>query len=206
MSDPPAPETLLKAALVRRAMTDVTRIIRLREDKPALQNLLQKGSMGDDLWNSLLAAEKELEAEILEVAAEANAYVEGWGSVIFQTATEMMHNEKMRSLVEQIPAIRAEAGTFCDAWSSGHGPIFCSALQNASMASTRYPSLLSNLLRLPLLPLLPRHQPLHGLLHQSPPSRMVLHRPVLPQTVARSATATGQKSRHLHLHVHLRNL
>ncbi|PIL24095.1 transporter [Ganoderma sinense ZZ0214-1] len=109
MSDPPAPETLLKAALVRRAMTDVTRIIRLREDKPALQNLLQKGSIGDDLWNSLLAAEKELEAEILEVAAEANAYVEGWGSVIFQTATEMMHNEKMRTLVEQIPAIRAEA-------------------------------------------------------------------------------------------------
>ena len=110
MSDPPAPETLLKAALVRRAMTDVTRIIRLREDKPALQNLLQKGSIGDDLWNSLLAAEKELEAEILEVAAEANAYVEGWGTVIFQTATEMMHNEKMRTLVEQIPAIRAEAG------------------------------------------------------------------------------------------------
>ncbi|KAH9856990.1 Pre protein translocase subunit Sec66-domain-containing protein [Lenzites betulinus] len=109
MSDPPAPESLLKAALVRRAMTDVTRIIRLREDKPALQNLLQKGSIGDDLWNSLLAAEKEMEAEILEVAAEANAYVEGWGTVIFQTATEMMHNEKMRSLVEQIPSIRAEA-------------------------------------------------------------------------------------------------
>ncbi|KAI0665156.1 Pre protein translocase subunit Sec66-domain-containing protein [Cubamyces menziesii] len=109
MSDPPAPESLLKAALVRRAMTDVTRIIRLREDKPALQNLLQKGSIGDDLWNSLLAAEKEMEAEILEVAAEANAYVEGWGSVIFQTATEMMHNEKMRALVEQLPSIRAEA-------------------------------------------------------------------------------------------------
>ncbi|OJT03128.1 Translocation protein sec66 [Trametes pubescens] len=109
MSDPPASESLLKAALVRRAMTDVTRIIRLREDKPALQNLLQKGSIGDDLWNSLLAAEKEMEAEILEVAAEANAYVEGWGSVIFQTATEMMHNEKMRALVEQIPSIRAEA-------------------------------------------------------------------------------------------------
>ncbi|OSC99044.1 hypothetical protein PYCCODRAFT_1438656 [Trametes coccinea BRFM310] len=109
MTDPPAPETLLKAALVRRAMTDVTRIIRLREDKPALQNLLQKGSIGDDLWNSFLAAEKEMETEILEVAAEANAYVEGWGSVIFQTATEMMHNEKMRTLVEQIPSIRAEA-------------------------------------------------------------------------------------------------
>ncbi|OBZ75099.1 Translocation protein sec66 [Grifola frondosa] len=108
-SNPPVPETLLKAALVRRAMTDVTRILRLREDKPALQNLLQKGSVGDDLWNSLLAAEKELEAEILEVAAEANSFVEGWGSVIFQTATEMLHNEKMRNLYEHIPAARAEA-------------------------------------------------------------------------------------------------
>jgi len=107
-TDPPASETLLKAALVRRAMTDVTRIIRIREDKPAMQNLLQKGSIGDDLWNSLLAAEKELEAEILEVAAEANSFVEGWGTVIFQTATELMHNEKMRSILESLPAVRAE--------------------------------------------------------------------------------------------------
>lgn len=109
-TDPPAPEALLKAALVRRAMTDVTRILRMREDKPVLQNLLQKGSVGDDLWNSLLAAEKELEAEILETAAEANSFVEGWGSVIFQTATEMIHNEKLRALLEQVPAMRAEKG------------------------------------------------------------------------------------------------
>lgn len=109
-TDPPAPESLLKAALVRRAMTDVTRILRLREDKPALQNLLQKGSIGDDLWNSLQAAEKEMEAEILEVVAEANSFAEGWGSMIFQTATEMTHNEKMRALLEQSPALRAEKG------------------------------------------------------------------------------------------------
>ncbi|CCM02358.1 uncharacterized protein FIBRA_04453 [Fibroporia radiculosa] len=105
-TDPPASDALLKAALVRRAVTNVTRIIRIREDKPALQILLQKGSIGDDLWNSLLAAEKELEAEVLEVMTEANAYVEGWGQIIFQTATEMMHNEKMRQLVEQIPVMR----------------------------------------------------------------------------------------------------
>ena len=109
-TDPPAPDALLKAALLRRAMTDVTRIMRLREDKPALQNLLQKGSIGDDLWNSLLAAEQELEAEILETAAEANAYVEGWGTIIFQTATELLQNEKMRAVTESIPNIRAEKG------------------------------------------------------------------------------------------------
>lgn len=109
-TDPPAPEPLLKAALVRRAMTDVTRIIRLREDKPALQALLQKGSIGDDLWNSLLAAEKELEAEIVETAAEANTFVEGWGQLIFQTATEMLHNEKMRTQLEQLQQQRIEKG------------------------------------------------------------------------------------------------
>lgn len=43
--------------------------MRIREDKPALQNLLRKGSIGDKLWNSLLAAEPEFEAEILGMAA-----------------------------------------------------------------------------------------------------------------------------------------
>ncbi|KAG6332818.1 hypothetical protein ID866_6273 [Astraeus odoratus] len=95
-TEPPAHEALLKAALLRRAMTDVVRVVKLREDKPALQNLLQKGSIGDDLWNSLLQAEKELEAEIVEVIAEANTFVEGWGGIIFQTAGEMLANEKMR--------------------------------------------------------------------------------------------------------------
>jgi len=105
-SDPPASDALLKSALVRRAMTDVQRVLRLREDKPVLQNLLQKGSIGDDLWNSLLAAEKELEAEIMEVVAEANSFVEGWGQVIFPTANEMIANEKMRTLFESSEATK----------------------------------------------------------------------------------------------------
>jgi translocation protein SEC66 len=111
-SDPPAHEALLKAALIRRAMTNVSRVLKLREDKPALQNLLQKGSIGDDLWNSLLQAEKELEAEIKEVVAEANTFVEGWGTIIFQTAGEMIANEKMRSAYEDTAASRARKGWF----------------------------------------------------------------------------------------------
>ena len=89
-------------------MHDVQRVMSIREDKPALQNLLQKGSIGDDLWNSLLAAEKELEAEILEVVGEANSFVEGWGGMIFQTANEMIANEKMRALFEQTAQAREE--------------------------------------------------------------------------------------------------
>jgi translocation protein SEC66 len=100
----------LKAALVRRAIADVQRILRLRDDKQALQNLLQKGSVGDDLWNSLVAAERELEAEIVEVHAEANSFVEGWGQLLFQTASEMLANEKTRAVTDQIPLERARNG------------------------------------------------------------------------------------------------
>ncbi|KAG6897478.1 hypothetical protein C0992_001253 [Termitomyces sp. T32_za158] len=107
-SEPRASDALLKSALVRRAMTDVQRVMRIREDKPALQNLLQKGSIGDNLWNSLINAEKELEAEIMEVVCEANSFVEGWGQVIFQTANEMLANERVRAVFENIPATRGE--------------------------------------------------------------------------------------------------
>lgn len=100
-TDPPASDALLKSALIHRAMADVQRVLKIREDKPALQNLLQKGSIGDELWNSLLAAEKELEAEIMEVVAEANSFVAGWGQVIFQTANEMLANEKMRVVFQR---------------------------------------------------------------------------------------------------------
>lgn len=109
-TDPPASDALLKSALVRRAMADVQRVLKIREDKPALQALLQKGSIGDDLWNSLLAAEKELEAEIMEVVAEANSFVEGWGQVIFPTANEMLANEKMRTSFERTAETKLEIG------------------------------------------------------------------------------------------------
>ena len=109
-SDPPAPETLLKAALVRRAVADVHRVVRLREDKPALQNLLQKGSIGEDLWNSLIAAEKELEAEIMDVVSEANSFVDGWGSIIFATANEIIANEKTRHAFDRTAETRVEYG------------------------------------------------------------------------------------------------
>ena len=86
------------------------RVLRIREDKPALQNLLQKGSIGDELWNSLLAAEKELEIEIMEVISEANSFVDGWGQVIFPTANEMIANEKMRAVFERTAELKAELG------------------------------------------------------------------------------------------------
>ncbi|KDQ18040.1 hypothetical protein BOTBODRAFT_29355 [Botryobasidium botryosum FD-172 SS1] len=107
-SSPAVPETILKAALLRRAVADVHRIFRIRDDKPALANLLQKGSIGDDLWTRFLSAEKEIEAEIMDVVSEANTFREGWGTIIFQTASEMVQNEKTRDIFLQIPKVKAE--------------------------------------------------------------------------------------------------
>lgn len=110
-TDPPANETLLKAALLRRAVADVHRIIRIRDDKGALNNLVQKGCVGDDLWTRFLATEKELEAEILEVIAEANSFREGWGQIIFNTASEIVNNEKTRESYVQLNKAKAAAAS-----------------------------------------------------------------------------------------------
>lgn len=85
------------------------RVMQIREDKVALQNLLQKGSIGDDLWNSLLQAEKELNAENLEVAHEANSFAAGWGTYIFNSALEMVHNQQTKKIFTDIPAAKAKA-------------------------------------------------------------------------------------------------
>ncbi|PLN82718.1 Pre protein translocase subunit Sec66-domain-containing protein [Aspergillus taichungensis] len=42
----------------------------LRSQKPALAMLLQRGSVGDDLWQRFQRAEKEMEDEVKDVVAE----------------------------------------------------------------------------------------------------------------------------------------
>ncbi|EAU38685.1 conserved hypothetical protein [Aspergillus terreus NIH2624] len=98
---PPAvPESVLKAALLRRATEDIKRVMTLRSQKQALAMLLQRGSVGDDLWQRFLRAEKEMEDEVRDVVAEANAYVPNWGQTIFQSANEMMNNVIYRERME----------------------------------------------------------------------------------------------------------
>ena len=64
------PNTVLKAALLRRAAEDIRRVLVLRSQKPALALLLQRGSVGDDLWQRFLRAEKETEDEVRDVVSE----------------------------------------------------------------------------------------------------------------------------------------
>lgn len=98
---PAVPESVLKAALLRRATEDIRRVMTLRSQKQALSMLLQRGSVGDDLWQRFLRAEKEMEDEVRDVVSEANAYVPGWGQVIFQSANEMLNNDLYRARVAE---------------------------------------------------------------------------------------------------------
>jgi translocation protein SEC66 len=94
------PDRVLCAALLARACTDVERILTLRSRKPALNTLLQRGVVGDEIWQRLLRAEQEMEAELKDVVAEANALSAGWGQSIFQSASEMVQNRLLKGKIE----------------------------------------------------------------------------------------------------------
>ena len=108
MSPPPVPQkvptTVLKAALLHRAVEDVSRVLALQKAKPALASLLSQGKVGDDLWQRFLRAEAEMEEEIKDVVEEANAYGGNWGQYIFQSASEMQANGSLRRDIFDIQA------------------------------------------------------------------------------------------------------
>ncbi|RCH94123.1 translocation protein S66, partial [Rhizopus stolonifer] len=81
--DPAVPEHHLRAALLRRAMEAVRRLVQVQQEKPALQQLMKTGSIGDDLWREFNVAEQEITAELQEIAVEANTFKENWGQTIF---------------------------------------------------------------------------------------------------------------------------
>ncbi|TIA70744.1 hypothetical protein E3P92_02675 [Wallemia ichthyophaga] len=87
-------EIVLKCALIRRAVEDVKRIWKMRDDKVALVTLIQRGQ--------IQAAEKELESEIVEVVSEANTFRMGWGQGIFQSASEIAQHDKIKSVHQTI--------------------------------------------------------------------------------------------------------
>lgn len=101
---PKIPDSILKAALLRRATEDIHRIVQIRNAKQALQVLLQRGSVGDDLWQQFQRAEKEIEEELRDVVGEANAFAPNWGTTIFQSASEMAQNSHIRETLAEIQA------------------------------------------------------------------------------------------------------
>jgi len=66
--------------------------------------LLQRGSVGDDLWMRFQRAEKEIEEELRDVVSEANAFSPNWGQTIFQSANEIAANQLIRKRMDELQA------------------------------------------------------------------------------------------------------
>ncbi|CAO3669075.1 unnamed protein product [Rhizopus stolonifer] len=101
-AEPEVPEFHLKAALLRRAMEAVRRLVQIQQEKPALQQLMKTGSIGDELWREFTAAEQEITAELQMIALEANTFKENWGQAIFSTAAQMLEHEKQKQLQQEM--------------------------------------------------------------------------------------------------------
>ncbi|KAI8683972.1 hypothetical protein NCS57_00062300 [Fusarium keratoplasticum] len=101
---PKIPDSVLRAALLRRAVEDIRRLIQIKSAKQACSSLLQRGSVGDDLWQRFQRAEKEMEEELRDVVTEANALAPNWGQSIFQSAHEMAANAAIRTQLDELLA------------------------------------------------------------------------------------------------------
>ncbi|KAI9660183.1 MAG: translocation protein S66 [Trizodia sp. TS-e1964] len=117
---PAIPDSVLRAALLRRAIEDISRILSLRAAKQAITQLLQRGSIGDELHQRFARAEAEMEEELRDVVLEANALHHGWGQTIFQSASEMTANAQLKVQVEEI---QSRAKSERNAWDARRAQI-----------------------------------------------------------------------------------
>ncbi|KAK3335529.1 Sec62/63 complex, subunit Sec66 [Cercophora scortea] len=133
---PKVPDSIIRAALLRRAVEDINRIIQIRTAKAACSSLLQRGSVGDDLWQRFQRAEKEMEEELRDVVMEANALAPNWGQIIFQSANEIAANTALR---ERLDEIQAQTDTEKEWWEKRRASIkdeFLKELEDADKTQT----------------------------------------------------------------------
>ncbi|KAK3693831.1 Sec62/63 complex, subunit Sec66 [Podospora appendiculata] len=134
---PKVPDSIIRAALLRRAVEDINRIIQIRTAKAACSSLLQRGSVGDDLWQRFQRAEKEMEEELRDVVMEANALAPNWGQTIFQSANEIAANTALR---ERLDEIQAQTDTEKEWWEKRRASIkdeFLKELEDADKTQTK---------------------------------------------------------------------
>ncbi|KAF2151271.1 hypothetical protein K461DRAFT_287124 [Myriangium duriaei CBS 260.36] len=135
------PDSVIKAALLRRAVEDIHRIIQIRNAKPALQQLVQRRSVGEELWQRFLRAEQEIEEEVKDVVSEANALAPNWGQVIFQSANEIANNQLAKARMEELQARVDDEREWWDARKKGIQEGFMKELDEESAgAATTTPA------------------------------------------------------------------
>lgn len=109
-TEPRPPPSILMAALQERCCTNIQRIREIQTRKGPLNTLLQRGVVGDEIWQRLLRAEKDLENELKDCVAEANTLAPGnekegrppWGAHIFQSANEIVNNRLVKAKLDEV--------------------------------------------------------------------------------------------------------
>ncbi len=89
----PDNEEALKKALVKRAMTDVRRLMKLEEERESVTSLGRAGALSEEMMLAFKAAEKELQLEIFELQAEAETFKKDWGQEIIRDAVRLVKLE-----------------------------------------------------------------------------------------------------------------
>ncbi|GAV28791.1 hypothetical protein PMKS-002267 [Pichia membranifaciens] len=95
-------EKLLKCSLVERAAESMRRIIKLKETEASVMLLYTRGLIGDESFKRFKLQAKLQDAEMMEVAKEAEGYKQGWSRIIFANAQEVMMNQALRRRVGAI--------------------------------------------------------------------------------------------------------
>jgi translocation protein SEC66 len=137
---PRIPDSVLRAALLRRAVEDIHRLIQIKTAKQACSSLLQRGSVGDDLWQRFQRAEKEMEEELRDVVTEANALAPNWGQSIFGSAHEIAANTTLR---ERLDEVHAQTDSEKQWWEKRRGQIqteFMKELDEPEKSATTSPT------------------------------------------------------------------
>jgi translocation protein SEC66 len=137
---PKVPESVIRAALLRRAVEDIHRLIQIKTAKQACSSLLQRGSVGDDLWQRFQRAEKEMEEELRDVVTEANALAPNWGQSIFGSAHEIAANTTLR---ERLDEVHAQTDSEKQWWEKRRGQIqteFMKELDEPEKSATTSPT------------------------------------------------------------------
>ncbi|KAJ3394818.1 translocation protein S66 [Lobulomyces angularis] len=99
---------LLCAALLKRAVEDVRRIIKIKDEKGPLSQLVKSGCVGEDLLENIVAAEEELNLECEEVVFEADLLKPGWKNTIFQEASQIAQNQIQKEKEKALKTLESD--------------------------------------------------------------------------------------------------
>lgn len=81
--------SILSAALMKRAMEGFARLQRLREEKPPLKQMVREGVIGEDILEKLTIAEVEVNQDMAEMKSEADLYKTRWSSTFINEAARL---------------------------------------------------------------------------------------------------------------------